>query len=541
MQIRTWNVWGRAPFRYPKQTAGKLKERIGRSLRAQLLVTVGACTLAGAVTFAVTDAVLDKIFQTPFLTYSEGVTYVERDARMKVEEIERFMRDVERLSAMDAKDPERLYYYGPKSYDEILNSNSRLKVILVDTEGNVLMNSKNTSESRIDLHTMFRRIMVGRGEYQAYSEPREVTSVYPVTFKPGYQINRVPVQPDHAGPIPLQVIKPEKAEEVKAYAVITGYPWATIEFSTPGAPFAIVPAVTVFLLLFYFLTKRKTQQIEALAGGVREIAKGNLDTRVAESSRDEIGSLAADINAMAGELQQTIEEERRAEKTKSELITNVSHDLRTPLTSIMGYLRLLQDKKYDTPEQLEEYIQIAAGKSERLKSLIEDLFEYTKLTNQGVRLHPRSVNLNQMLEQLLEELVPLAEERNITLSKQLPDPPVSAYADPNQLVRVFENLLTNAIKYGTAPGEVQAVLQEEEDHLLFSVQNKSDTLPDTEDLDRLFERFYKAELSRTTSGGDGGSGLGLAIAKSIVDLHGGDIWAERDGEQIRFFVKLQKT
>ncbi|MGZ4134079.1 MAG: HAMP domain-containing sensor histidine kinase, partial [Tumebacillaceae bacterium] len=282
----------------------------------------------------------------------------------------------------------------------------------------------------------------------------------------------------------------------------------------------------------------KMKQIETLAAGLQEISKGHLDYRVPEQSRDEIGSLASDINRMASELQLTIEEERLAEKTKNELITNVSHDLRTPLTSIMGYLKLLQDKKYDTPAQLDEFIQIASGKSEQLRALIEDLFEYTKLTNQGIRLHRRNIGLNELLEQLTEEFVPVAEEQNVQIVRLIPDDKVLIHADADKMVRVFENLLANAIKYSTKPGEIKVELHPEAEHVVVSVHNQGEPIPPDE-LPRLFERFYKMETARTSAAG--GSGLGLAIAKSIVDLHNGEIWAESTGDEIRFLVRLQRV
>ncbi|HEU4962809.1 MAG TPA: HAMP domain-containing sensor histidine kinase [Bacilli bacterium] len=531
-KIRAW--------RLPVRGYRSAQARIGRSLRAQLLLTITVCLLAATVTYGVAEAVINQLFQRTVITYADGVLSIEWQAQQVADDFKQFNETVKHLDKADTDDWERRSYYGPLNYQEIVDTNRGLnfKVMIVDSSGQVLMRSPKATETKVELHDMFRRAMEGRGDFHPYTA-REVVSVYPVTIYKGYELSYMhDRQPGYENE-PLIVSRPPDAKVIEAYAVITDYPTPTIENVGGNNGLPVIPAAAVFLLLFYFLTKRKTKQIEELAGGLREIAIGHLDTRVPEKSRDEIGSLAADINFMAQELQQTIEEERRAEQTKSELITNVSHDLRTPLTSIMGYLRLVQDKKYETDEQLDEFIQIAAGKSERMKSLIEDLFEYTKLTNQGVRLHKRNVELTQMLEQLLEELVPLAEENGVSLHKKLPVESVQAFLDPNQIVRVWENLLTNAIHYSTRPGEVEATLQVEGDHLLFSVQNRADDLPDDMDLDRLFERFYKVEQARTsTTSRSGGSGLGLAIAKSIVDLHDGEIWAEREEDRIRFFVRL---
>jgi signal transduction histidine kinase len=276
--------------------------------------------------------------------------------------------------------------------------------------------------------------------------------------------------------------------------------------------------------------------IEELARGLREISKGNLNYRVAARSRDELGSLATSINLMTAELQLTLEEERRAEQTKTELITNVSHDLRTPLTLIMGYLRLLKDKNYESEAQADTYLNIAYSKSEKLKSLIDDLFEYTKLSSKGDTLKLDAVYMNELLEQLLEEMVSYAEDNELNLVRAFPPEKLKVNVDADKMIRVFDNLLTNAVKYSRKPGTVKVLLFREADHVLVRISNNGTPLPQ-EDLDRLFDRFYRVDASRSSE--TGGSGLGLAIAKSIIDYHGGDIWAESEGDEIRFWVKLK--
>lgn len=221
---------------------------------------------------------------------------------------------------------------------------------------------------------------------------------------------------------------------------------------------------------------------------------------------------------MAGELQTKIERERQLEKTKSVLITNVSHDLRTPLTSMIGYLKLVIDKKYKNINQMESYIQIAYGQTDKLKMLVEDLFEYTKLTDNNTILEKQKICLNELLEQLIEELVPVCTENDIVMVKELYKEKVFMLADPDKLVRVFENLLTNALRYSQKPGEIKVRLVKEENSIIISIHNNGEVIPE-EDLPRIFNRFYRVEKSRTAS--QGGSGLGLAISKSIIDLHGG--------------------
>ena len=238
---------------------------------------------------------------------------------------------------------------------------------------------------------------------------------------------------------------------------------------------------------------------------------------------------------MAEKLLANIEKEKQIEKQKSELITNVSHDLRTPLTSIMGYLRLLGDAKYENKEQHDEYIKIAFSKSEQLKMLIEDLFDYTKLTDENMVLDSQEVCMNELLDQLIEELVPQAEEHNLSFVKEFEEDRMYAVVDSEKMVRVFENLLINAIKYSIDKAEIQVSLQREEQHIKISIANHSEEFTKTE-LENVFERFYKKDQSRSRA--VEGSGLGLAIAKSIVELHKGEIRAEYGNGVIQFIILL---
>lgn len=230
-----------------------------------------------------------------------------------------------------------------------------------------------------------------------------------------------------------------------------------------------------------------------------------------------------------------LERERQTEKLKNELITNVSHDLRTPLTSILGYLRLLRDQRVEDQEQQREYIRIAYEKSEHMKGLVEDLFEYTSLSNRGVPLNKQTVCMNELLGQIVEAYVPLAEENQLTFHKELPEERLYAAVDPEKFVRVMENLFGNAIKYCVKPGEIGVWLKREGQGIELTVTNKGEDIP-PDQLARIFERFYRVEGSRSLR--TGGAGLGLAIVKSIVELQGGAIRAESREGVISFHIWL---
>ena len=291
-----------------------------------------------------------------------------------------------------------------------------------------------------------------------------------------------------------------------------------------------------FLMIFYFITNKKMKYIEIISIGLLEISKGNLDYRIKKYGKDELSILADNINYMAEELKTKIDSERKAEKTKNDLITNVSHDLRTPLTSIKGYLELIKDKKYTQENQLDQYTNISYNQAERLELLINDLFEYTKLANNAVKFEKQNIALNELLDQLIEELVPIFENTTVTISKEFIKEKIIVNVDPNKIARVFENLLINAIRYSIKPSEIKVILTVDDGFSLVSIKNKCEEISD-DNLSKIFDRFYRVEESRSSN--TGGSGLGLAIAKSMVELQGGFIEAKYENGYVNFNVKFK--
>ncbi len=384
------------------------------------------------------------------------------------------------------------------------------KILITDESGKVLYKTKQAQEEQINLHNTIRN----------------VTS-FVINYSNNNDIERSRKEFITFSPITI--------EDKNLYMFVSGIPQGEVVYYKVDGPFPFLMGVLVFIFSFFYITKRKMKQIEAMAQGVKEIEKGNLAYRIEKKGEDEIAALTENINNMAEELMINIEKERKLEKQKNELITNVSHDLRTPLTSIMGYLRLLRDSKYENKEQHDEYTRIAFVKSEQLKNLIEDLFEYTKLTNEKVVLEKQEVCINELLEQLIEELVPQAEEEGLTFIKHFPEERVYAAIDSEKMVRVFENLLMNAIKYSKDNGEIKVSLQRQRRDTQIIVANYSEEFT-KEELANLFERFYKKDQSRSRV--TEGSGLGLAIAKSIVELQGGQIRAHYEEGEIQFIVSL---
>nr|WP_285854322.1 HAMP domain-containing sensor histidine kinase [Paenibacillus elgii] len=294
--------------------------------------------------------------------------------------------------------------------------------------------------------------------------------------------------------------------------------------------------IALFVLFFYALTWRKMRQIRYINRGLNEIAHGELSVRLATNSRDELGLVAANINSMAEQLARQQEKERRLEKSKMDLITNVSHDLRTPLTSVIGYLNLLMNPAQTNAPERERYLTSAYNKANQLKKLIDDLFEYTRLSGGEAKLERREIDIHHLLEQLVSEFEPIAEQRQIAIECRLPQAPLYVVADAEKLVRALDNLLMNAVKYSVAPGRVTVTLSAYPKRAAIEFENEGRPITKAQE-ELLFERFYKADESRRGDSLPDGAGLGLAIAHNIAELHEGRLAFRH--EQGRFVFRLE--
>ncbi|WP_334078179.1 HAMP domain-containing sensor histidine kinase [Paenibacillus sanfengchensis] len=258
--------------------------------------------------------------------------------------------------------------------------------------------------------------------------------------------------------------------------------------------------------------------LQEITGGLEEIAEGRLDRKI-PAQTGELAKVSESINSMADRLSRSIEEERRAERSKNDLITGVSHDLRTPLTSILGFLKAIEEDRYKDETELRYYVNIAYEKSQDLKKLIDQLFEYTRIHN-GLPLQLSELDLVGFLCQLAEEFVPSLEQTGMVCRVTVGRKQVPILADGDLLVRAFENLMNNAIQYGTEGKYIDIQVGAEEGWASVKFTNYGQEIPSSS-LPFLFDRFYRVEGSRSKS--TGGTGLGLAIAKSIVDVHQGQI------------------
>ena len=242
----------------------------------------------------------------------------------------------------------------------------------------------------------------------------------------------------------------------------------------------------------------------------------------------------AELRLARQQVQQNAAIAREAEQRKNDLIVYLAHDLKTPLTSVIGYLTLLRDEPELSPAMRARYTGIALDKAERLEDLINEFFEITRFNLSHMELDRRPTDLTRMIEQVVSEFGPMLAEQNLTCRADLP-PKLPCACDPDKLARVLDNLLRNACHYSTPGTEVTITAAAEGDTAVLTVENAGRTIP-PEKLARIFEQFYRLDESRASR--TGGAGLGLAIAKQIVELHGGTITAASADDHITFTVRL---
>ncbi|MED2170598.1 HAMP domain-containing sensor histidine kinase, partial [Bacillus thuringiensis] len=292
-------------------------------------------------------------------------------------------------------------------------------------------------------------------------------------------------------------------------------------------------AIFTFIILFLILVRKKIVYLKLISDNVNDIANGKLGLTIGIKGKDELTQLAKNINYMSKELENTFEQERRLERTKNELITNVSHDLRTPLTSIIGYLDLLKRGQYNNNTQLQEYLETTYSKSQRLKYLIDELFEYTRLSGIDAKLNLNEVDLSGLLEQIVGEYIPIFEKESLIVQKSITQEIIPIFIDAEKMVRVYENLFMNAIKYSMKPSQLFICLELMDNKAILKVSNKVERSP-VSNPNKLFERFFRGDKARKNNQGNG---LGLAISKRIVELHDGNIHAEYKDGWMSFIVE----
>lgn len=297
----------------------------------------------------------------------------------------------------------------------------------------------------------------------------------------------------------------------------------------------VIATICFFIIYFLLFIKRIVKDMTYISDRIIDIADGKSDEKIIIERQDEIGEIAGRINEMTAQINQLIKSERDALQSNKDLIACVAHDLRTPITSVKGYLDLALDTKHYDLEQRQKYVRIAQTKANRLEYLIHDLFNYTKLTSGEITLHRSKIDLVQLVEQMVEEFYPLFQEEELECTTKYNISYLEMNMDGELIARAVQNLLSNAIKYGKDGKHVYVELECLEQEVQIRVTNYGLVIPE-ESIKHLFDKFYRVERSRNVK--TGGTGLGLNIAQEIVHLHGGRIQVTSGASGTCFTIAL---
>lgn len=297
----------------------------------------------------------------------------------------------------------------------------------------------------------------------------------------------------------------------------------------------VIATICFFIIYFLLFIKRIVKDMTYISDRIIDIADGKSDEKIIIERQDEIGEIAGRINEMTEQINQLITSERDALQSNKDLIACVAHDLRTPITSVKGYLDLALDTKHYDLEQRQKYVRIAQTKANRLEYLIHDLFNYTKITSGEITLHRSKIDLVQLVEQMVEEFYPLFQEEELECTTKYNISYLEMNMDGELIARAVQNLLSNAIKYGKDGKHVYVELECLEQEVQIRVTNYGLVIPE-ESIKHLFDKFYRVERSRNVK--TGGTGLGLNIAQEIVHLHGGRIQVTSGASGTCFTIAL---
>ena len=295
--------------------------------------------------------------------------------------------------------------------------------------------------------------------------------------------------------------------------------------------FFIVLSLILFAIILRFYLNEFSKYFKEINRGIDALIEENTGDIVLSS---ELTVTEKKINHIKHTLEQRKLATELAEQRKNDLVVYLAHDLKTPLTSVIGYLTLLRDESQISEELREKYLSISLEKAERLEDLINEFFEITRFNLSDITLEYSRVNLTRLLEQLTYEFKPMLLEKNLKCELEITSN-VMLKCDVNKMQRVFDNLLRNAVNYSFDDGTIHIVATQNENNLSIKFTNCGNTIPQ-EKIERIFEQFYRLDTARSSR--SGGAGVGLAIAKEIVELHNGTITAKSENEVIEFEVTI---
>ena len=295
---------------------------------------------------------------------------------------------------------------------------------------------------------------------------------------------------------------------------------------------------SIFMIVVLFLTMiygvKKTLDISVVNEALRKVNEGNLEDDIILDGSPAIRELAHNINLIKAGYKEILEESVRSEKLKTELISNVSHDLKTPLTSIINYVNIIKSKDI-TENERADYIEILEKKSFKLKCLIEDLFEMSKINSGKLKLNKELIDILALVHQGVGEYSTLYEEKNIQFKVTCDEDAIYMSLDGRLMSRAIENLIINSLKYSLENTRVYIDIEKSDTQVTISMKNIANYEMDFNE-DEMFERFARGDKSRNSK--IEGSGLGLAITKSIIELHGGIVKIIREGDMFKIYIKI---
>lgn len=407
-----------------------------------------------------------------------------------------------------------------KDYDKFaehirpLLKENQLKLKVIDVSGRLLFDSEDRESS-------IKRIKTEEGR------PEESTGLHFI----GIELN--------TQTLPIYI-----NGEMVASAVIWADPYTEpFNSQTKIASLLGLSLLTGFLLLIvlmvvftWYLSRSILKPLAQLNRAAEEIAGGNLDYEVASNRHDEIGRFCSNFDQMRIKLKESLEKQALIEQSRKEMIASISHDLRTPIASIKGYVEGLADGVAENEEMHAHYLEVIRSKSEQLDHLIDDFYEFSKLELGTIEVQPVNADSREVLENILAAYEMEYKNSNIKFNVIRPLSSVVVKVDKHSITRLIDNLIQNAIKYAETNPCITVKTELQHEFMVVAVEDNGAGIPPN-DLSNIFEIFYRGEKSRSRN--FGGTGLGLATCKYIIEAHGGDIWCTSQvGKGSTFYFSL---
>lgn len=295
--------------------------------------------------------------------------------------------------------------------------------------------------------------------------------------------------------------------------------------------FGKIEFVLILIIYFHIVCRKKVVAFLEMNSLVKDMANGNFKNRIHNNSEDELGKLSQNINKVMNKFSFILEQEKKAEQTKIDLITSISYDLRAPVTSILKYLNFVDEDEFT----IRSYVNIALTKTKKLKALIDDLFELTTLNNYGTKISKNEINIVELLKQMAIEHRANFKKANIECRLNMPDERLHILGDSDKLVRAFENLIFNCVKHSKMSKFIDISVGREASKVVLEFTNYGESIPPM-DIPYIFQRFYRTNKREDNE--TSGSGLELAITKNIVELHNGKIDVESNISKTTFRIEL---